>query len=43
MPHFDYEKVVASSLILADQIEPVASKQIGAGQFVLGAFKVRPL
>jgi hypothetical protein len=43
MPHFDYEKVVVSSLILADQVEPVASKQIGAGQFVLGAFKVRPL
>jgi hypothetical protein len=41
-PHFDDEKLDASSLILADQIEPVASKQIGTGQFVLGEFKVRP-
>jgi len=42
VPHFDDEKLDASSLILADQIEPVASKQIGTGQFVLGEFKVRP-
>jgi GWxTD domain-containing protein len=42
VPRFDDEKLDASSLILADQIEPVASKQIGTGQFVLGEFKVRP-
>ena len=42
VPHFDDEKLDASSLILADQIEPVPSKQIGSGQFVLGEFKVRP-
>ena len=42
VPHFDEEKLDASSLILADQIEPVASNQIGAGQFVLGSYKVRP-
>jgi len=42
VPRFDDEKLDASSLILADQIEPVASKEIGTGQFVLGAFKVRP-
>jgi GWxTD domain-containing protein len=42
VPRFDDEKLDASSLILADQIEPVVSKQIGSGQFVLGAFKVRP-
>ncbi len=32
----------ASSLILADQIEPVSSKDVGVGQFVLGSSKVRP-
>jgi len=32
----------ASSLILADQIEPVSSKDVGVGQFVLGSTKVRP-
>jgi len=42
VPRFDEEKLDASSLILADQIQPVASNQIGAGQFVLGAYKVRP-
>jgi predicted phage tail protein len=29
-------------LILADQIEHVPAKQIGAGQFVIGSSKVRP-
>lgn len=42
VPRFEEEKLDASSLILADQIEPVASAQIGMGQFVLGAYKVRP-
>jgi len=42
VPHFDVEKLDASSLILADQIEPVASRQTGAGEFVLNFFKVRP-
>jgi GWxTD domain-containing protein len=42
VPHFEQEKLDASSLILADQIDPVASSQIGGGQFILGAFKVRP-
>lgn len=42
VPHFDEEKLDASSLILADQIETVASGQIGTGQFVLGSYKVRP-
>ncbi|MBZ5700117.1 MAG: GWxTD domain-containing protein [Acidobacteriia bacterium] len=36
------DKFDASSLILADQIEPVSSKDIGVGQFVLGSTKVRP-
>lgn len=42
VPQFEEGKLDASSLILADQIEPVASAQTGAGQFVLGAYKVRP-
>ena len=42
VPRFEEDKLDASSLFLADQIEPVASAQIGAGQFVLGAYKVRP-
>src|SRR5712691_3159678 len=36
------DKLDASSLILADQIEPVSSKDVGVGQFVLGSTKVRP-
>jgi len=42
VPHFEEEKLDASSLVLADHIEPVASSQIGTGQFVLDAYKVRP-
>jgi len=42
VPRFDEEKLDASSLILADRIEPVSSRQAGAGQLVLNSFKVRP-
>jgi GWxTD domain-containing protein len=42
VPRYDEEKLAASSLILADQIERVPAKQIGTGQFVLGSSKVRP-
>jgi len=42
VPRYEDEKLQASSLILADQIEHVPAKQIGAGQFVLGSSKVRP-
>jgi GWxTD domain-containing protein len=42
VPRYDDAKLDASSLILADQIEHVPAKQIGAGQFVLGSSKVRP-
>jgi len=42
VPRFEQDKLDASSLILADQIEPVSTAQIGVGQFVLGAYKVRP-
>jgi GWxTD domain-containing protein len=42
VPRYEDEKLEASSLIIADQIEHVPAKQIGAGQFVLGSSKVRP-
>jgi GWxTD domain-containing protein len=42
VPHFADDKLDASSLILADQIEPVSSSQAGTGQFVLNSYRVRP-
>ena len=42
VPRFDDEKLANSSIILADQIEKVPTKNIGNGQFVIGASKVRP-
>lgn len=42
VPRYDEEKLEASTLILADQIEHVPARQIGTGQFVLGSSKVRP-
>jgi GWxTD domain-containing protein len=42
VPRYDYDKLSASTLVLADQMEPVSSKQIGLGQFVIGDAKVRP-
>lgn len=42
VPRYDEDKLEASTLILADQIEHVPAKQIGTGQFVIGSSKVRP-
>jgi GWxTD domain-containing protein len=42
VPPFDDDKLQASTLILADEIVPVASKDIGIGMFVIGSMKVRP-
>lgn len=42
VPHFDEDKLATSTLILADQIEKVPTKNIGIGQFVIGGSKVRP-
>ena len=42
VPRYEDDKLDASSLILADQLEHVPAKQIGTGQFVLGSSKVRP-
>jgi GWxTD domain-containing protein len=42
VPHFADDKLDASSLILADQIETVPSNQTGTGQFLLNSYKVHP-
>jgi GWxTD domain-containing protein len=42
VPHIEDDKLDASSLILADQMEPVPTKQIGTRQFVLNSYRVRP-
>lgn len=42
VPEFDDEKLAASSLILADIMERVPAKNIGAGNFIIGDTKVRP-
>jgi GWxTD domain-containing protein len=42
VPHLDPDKLASSTLILADVIEKVPSKNIGTGQFVIGDSKVRP-
>ena len=42
VPHYDEEQLGASSVILADQIERVPTKSIGAGPFVIRSSKVRP-
>ena len=42
VPHFDEEQLAASSLILADLIQPLPTSQVGSGPFVIGGTKVRP-
>ncbi len=42
VPKFDDDKLSASSLILADKMERVPSKQIGTGNFIIGNTYVRP-
>jgi len=42
VPHYDDEKLSASTLILADVMEKVPLRSIGMGQFVIGNSKVRP-
>ncbi len=42
VPDFSDEKLANSSLILADDVEPVPSKNVGTGMFVIGTTKVRP-
>jgi GWxTD domain-containing protein len=42
VPDYTDDRLQTSSLIVADQMEPVASKNVGTGMFVIGATKVRP-
>ena len=42
VPEYNEEKLASSSLILADQMEPVPAKTAGTGNFVIGMTKVRP-
>ena len=42
VPDFSDDRLAASSLIVADDMEPVAAKNVGTGNFVIGATKVRP-
>ncbi len=42
IPDFSEDKLSSSTLIIADQMEAVAAKNVGTGNFVIGAMKVRP-
>jgi GWxTD domain-containing protein len=42
IPNFGDDRLMNSSLIIADQMEPVAAKNVGTGNFVIGTTKVRP-
>ena len=42
VPRLEDDKLSTSSVILADLLEPVPTRSIGSGQFVIGASKVRP-
>jgi len=42
VPDFGDDKLANSTLILADQVEPVPAREIGTGNFVIGQTKVRP-
>jgi GWxTD domain-containing protein len=42
VPEFEDDKLSSSSLIIADDVEPVPSKSVGSGMFVIGTTKVRP-
>ena len=42
VPEFSEDKLAFSSLIVADEMQKVATKNVGAGSFVIGDTKVRP-
>jgi GWxTD domain-containing protein len=42
VPPFEEEKLTGSTVILADEMTPVGTREIGLGQFVIGSTKVRP-
>lgn len=42
VPRYDDETLASSTMVLADVLEPVPTRNIGTGQFVIGTMKVRP-
>ena len=42
VPDYGDDRLSNSSLIVADQMYPVATKEIGTGNFVIGTMKIRP-
>ncbi len=42
VPDFGDEKLASSTLIVADRMEPVPSREVGTGSFVIGTNKVVP-
>jgi GWxTD domain-containing protein len=42
VPEYSEDKLASSSLIIADQMEKVATSTVGTGNFVIGTTKVRP-
>jgi hypothetical protein len=42
VPDFSDEKLTSSTLILAERMEPVPSREVGTGSFVIGTNKVVP-
>ena len=42
VPDFSDDRLATSTLIVADQMESVPSKNVGTGSFVIGTTKVRP-
>lgn len=43
VPNFGSTNLATSSIMLADQIQPVPAKEVGAGEFIVGDTKVRPV
>ena len=42
MPAYLDDQLSSSSLILADVVQPLPTRQVGSGPFVIGGMKVRP-
>jgi 5-hydroxyisourate hydrolase-like protein (transthyretin family) len=42
VPEFSEDRLAVSSLIVADQMEAVATRDVGTGNFVIGTTRVRP-
>jgi len=42
VPKYPDDQLATSTVILADKIEKLSSKQVGAGQFIIGGSKVFP-